>query len=114
MGFIFGYGVFRFDRDLNLIKHYTVEDGVADGYIYSMVSDRNQSLWALSENDLYCYNAEKIALLPSVTKATGHWNLHYMQERPTQKVLFTFPEIKAYYVLTRPGWRKTLISLPYI
>ena len=57
---------------------------------------------------------KKIALLPSVTKATGHWNLRYMQERPTQKVLFIFPEIKAYYVLIRPGWRKTLISLPYI
>ena len=60
----FGYGIFRFDRDLNLIKHYTIEDGVTDGYIYSMVSDRNQSLWALSENDLYCYNAEKDCFAP--------------------------------------------------
>lgn len=55
----FGYGIFRFDADLNLIKHYTAEDGITDTYIYSMVSGRDNSLWALSQKGLYCYNAQK-------------------------------------------------------
>lgn len=52
----FGSGIYRFDPDLNLLKHYTETEGVADGYIYTMIEDKERQLWALSGNDLYRYN----------------------------------------------------------
>lgn len=60
----FGSGVYRFDRDMNLIRHYTEKDGIADGYIYTLVQDKNNVLWALSGNCLYCYDSEKDHFIP--------------------------------------------------
>lgn len=51
-----GSGIYRFDYDMNLIKHYTETDGITDSYIYTIVNDRNNQLWALSEKTLYCYD----------------------------------------------------------
>lgn len=54
----FGSGIYCFDREMNLIKQYTDTTGVTDGYIYTMVQDKNQCLWALSGNSLYYYEPE--------------------------------------------------------
>lgn len=54
----FGSGIYCFDREMNLIKQYTDTTGVTDGYIYTMVQDKNQYLWALSGNSLYYYEPE--------------------------------------------------------
>ena len=60
----FGNGIFRFDKEMNRIKHYTEKDGLADGYIYTMVRDRNHTLWALTGENLYGFNAEKDSFYP--------------------------------------------------
>lgn len=52
----FGSGIFKFDPKMNLIKRYTEKEGVSDRYIYTLVYDSSQTLWALAGTCLYHLN----------------------------------------------------------
>ncbi len=54
----FGSGIYRFDREMNLLKHYADDNGITDGYIYTMIQGKDQTIWALSGNSLYYYKPE--------------------------------------------------------
>lgn len=46
-------GVFRFDNQMNLKKHYVKESGMADSYISSIILDKEQNLWVTTGSELY-------------------------------------------------------------
>ncbi|KKB50056.1 hypothetical protein HMPREF1212_03216 [Parabacteroides sp. HGS0025] len=72
----YGNSIFRFDKELNLVKQYTGKEGITDGYIYTMVYDRNQLLWVLSGNDLYCFD-------PAEDRFSPVWNDSQLVLEPT-------------------------------
>lgn len=74
----FGNGIFRFDKEMNRLKHYTEQEGLADGYIYTMVQDRNQTLWALSGENLYAFDPEKDSFYPvrNDSRQTMEFSMH--------------------------------------
>ena len=49
----FGNGLFTFDSQLTLLKHYINNDGLTTPYIYTFVKDKHNTLWTLTENGLY-------------------------------------------------------------
>lgn len=51
-------GVYRFDKDVNLRKHYYKDDGIAGSYISSLLLDKEQNLWAITGNEIYRHDEE--------------------------------------------------------
>lgn len=51
-------GVYRFDDQMNLKKHYVKENGLADSYISSIVLDKEQNLWVITASELYRLDSE--------------------------------------------------------
>lgn len=49
----FGSGIFKFDRKMHLLKHYTEKEGISDRYISTMVQGSDQRIWALAGNSLF-------------------------------------------------------------
>ena len=49
-------GLFRFDHNLQLIKQFNAEDGLASSFIASLVIDNNQTLWVATGNDIFRLN----------------------------------------------------------
>lgn len=74
----FGNGIFRFDKEMNKIKHYTEKDGLTDGYIYTMVQGPNYTLWALSGENLYAYNSKADTFFPVIndSRQTMEFSIH--------------------------------------
>lgn len=49
----FGSGIFKFDRQMRLLKHYTEKEGLNDRYISTMIQGPDQKIWALAGNSLF-------------------------------------------------------------
>lgn len=49
----FGSGIFKFDRNLHLLKHFTETEGISDRYISTMMQGTDQKIWALAGNCLF-------------------------------------------------------------
>ncbi len=49
-------GIRRFDRQMNLLKHYQHTDGIADSYISTLVQDAEGTVWAATGNKIYKLN----------------------------------------------------------
>lgn len=54
----YGSGIYKFSKELVLLKHYAASDGLADGYISSLLFDNSKRLWAHTGNYLYLYDAD--------------------------------------------------------
>lgn len=51
-------GLFRLDKQLNLIHNYQKEDGLADSFISSIAIDRNGDIWVVTGKELYKLNPQ--------------------------------------------------------
>lgn len=51
-------GVYRFDKEINLQKHYYKDDGISASYISSLLLDKEQNLWVITGNELYRHDQE--------------------------------------------------------
>lgn len=49
-------GLFRLDKEMNLIQNYEKEDGLAESFIGSLTEDKNHNLWVVTVGDLYRLN----------------------------------------------------------
>ena len=46
-------GLFKFDNNLNLVKHYGPDDGISDSYISSVVIDKHHNIWIMTGNEIF-------------------------------------------------------------
>ena len=63
-------GLFRFDRNLQLVKQFCSQNGIVDSFISSLVIDHNGDLWASTGNDIFRLNRESDRFY-SITPAIG-------------------------------------------
>lgn len=63
-----GSGLFKFDKNLNLLSNYTVENGLCNNIIYSIAADGNGNLLLATSRGLSVYNINKNRFLNYYTK----------------------------------------------
>lgn len=49
-------GLFRLDKELNLLQNYQKEDGLSESYINSLSIDKNGDVWVVTGKELYKLN----------------------------------------------------------
>jgi len=49
-------GLFEVDQDLDILRHYTTEDGLSNHYIYAMVLDKDGLLWISTNKGISQFN----------------------------------------------------------
>lgn len=71
-------GLFRFDYDMKLIKHYNNNDGISDSYISSAVVDKNNNLWIATGNEIFRLNRndDKLYSINPTASAIQEYTIH--------------------------------------
>lgn len=71
-------GLFRLDKDLNVIQNYQKEDGLSESYINSLSIDKEGNIWAVTGKELYKLNrpANKFEQVRPVDSPTQEYSLY--------------------------------------
>ena len=71
-------GLFRLDKELNLIQNYQKEDGLSESYINSLSIDKNGDIWVVTVKELYKLNRpeNKFELISPIDSPTQEYTLY--------------------------------------
>lgn len=71
-------GLFRLDKELNLIQNYQKEDGLSESYINSLSIDKNDDIWVVTVKELYKLNRpeNKFELIRPIDSPTQEYTLY--------------------------------------
>lgn len=71
-------GLFRLDKELNLIQNYQKEDGLSESYINSLSIDKNGDIWVVTVKELYKLNRpeNKFELISPIDSPIQEYTLY--------------------------------------
>lgn len=71
-------GLFRLDKDLNLIQNYQKENGLSGSYINSLSTDKNGDIWVVTSKELYKLNRseDRFELIKPIDSPTQEYTLY--------------------------------------